>query len=105
MHISSIKLRDWKAFESAAFEFPQPGSRKNVVLIGGRNGYGKTTLFEALALGLFGRDGLALVLRAGVAADEQRLSQNFRSFIERALFTGALPSGRNSSQATRCSPS
>lgn len=96
MHISSIKLRDWKAFESAAFEFPQPGSRKNVVLIGGRNGYGKTTLFEALALGLFGRDGLALVLRAGVAADEQRLSQNFRSFIERALFTGALPSGRNS---------
>ncbi len=96
MYIRSIKLRDWKAYESALFEFPEPGNRKNVVLIGGRNGFGKTTLFEALALGLFGRDGLSLVLRAGVAADEQRLSQNFKSFIERALFSGALPNGRNS---------
>lgn len=96
MHIRSIKLRDWKAYESATFEFPDPGSRKNVVLIGGKNGFGKTTLFEALALGLFGRDGLPLVLRAGVAGDEQRLSQNFRSFIERALFSGALLAGRAS---------
>lgn len=96
MYIRSIKLRDWKAYETAMFEFPAPGSRKNVVLIGGRNGFGKTTLFEALALGLFGRDGLLLVLRAGVASDEQRLSQNFRSFIERALFAGAMPRGRSS---------
>ncbi|NCT66416.1 MAG: AAA family ATPase [Rhodanobacteraceae bacterium] len=96
MYIRSIKLRDWKAYESATFEFPAPGNRKNVVLIGGENGFGKTTLFEALALGLFGRDGLPLVLRAGVAGDEQKLSQNFRSFIERALFSGALPAGRSS---------
>lgn len=96
MHIRSIKLRDWKAYESATFDFPAPGSRKNVVLIGGQNGFGKTTLFEALVLGLFGRDGLPLVLRAGVAGDEQRLSQNFRSFIERALFAEALPNGRSS---------
>jgi DNA sulfur modification protein DndD len=96
MHIRSIKLRDWKAYETALFEFPDPGSRKNVVLIGGKNGFGKTTLFEALALGLFGRDGLPLVLRAGAAGDEQRLSQNFRSFIERALFSGAPAAGRYS---------
>lgn len=96
MHIRSIRLRDWKAFESATFEFPDPGSRKNVVLIGGKNGFGKTSLFEALALGLFGRDGLPLVLRAGIGGDEQRLSQNFRSFIERALFAGALMAGRTS---------
>lgn len=97
MYIRSIKLRDWKAYENATFDFPEPGSRKNVVLIGGKNGFGKTTLFEALALGLFGRDGLPLVLRAGVAGDEQRLSQNFRSFIERALYSGATTAGRYSS--------
>lgn len=96
MYIRAIKLRDWKAYEAATFDFPEPSSRKNVVLIGGKNGFGKTTLFEALAFGLFGRDGLPIVLRAGVAADEQRLSQNFRSFIERALFNGALEAGRTS---------
>lgn len=96
MHLESLKLRDWKAFEHAVFEFPAPTKRKNVILIGGRNGFGKTSIFEALALGLFGRDGLALVLRAGSASDEQRRVQTFRDFMERALFAGALPAGRSS---------
>ncbi len=30
MHIRSIKLRDWKAYETASFEFPDPGSRKKL---------------------------------------------------------------------------
>src|ERR1041384_3260544 len=80
MHLESISLRDWKAFESAIFEFPAPTKTKNVVVIGGRNGYGKTTLFEALALGLFGRDGLRLVQRAGIANDEQGRTQSFNDF-------------------------
>ncbi|KHD70202.1 hypothetical protein PK69_09415 [Xanthomonas phaseoli pv. phaseoli] len=90
MHLESISLRDWKAFESATFEFPTPGKTKNVVVIGGRNGFGKTSLFEALALGLFGRDGLRLVLRAGIASDEQGRAQSFKEFMERALFGNAL---------------
>lgn len=96
MYLELLTLRDWKAFEHATFEFPAPTKRKNVVLIGGRNGFGKTSIFEALALGLFGRDGLALVLRAGAASDEQRRVQTFRDFMERALFAGALPAGRSS---------
>nr|WP_017172375.1 AAA family ATPase [Xanthomonas phaseoli] len=96
MHLESISLRDWKAFESATFEFPTPGKTKNVVVIGGRNGFGKTSLFEALALGLFGRDGLRLVLRAGVASDEQGRAQSFKEFMERALFGNALANGRSS---------
>lgn len=96
MYLRSIHLRDWKAFESARFDFPSPRPNKNVILIGGRNGFGKTTLFEALALGLFGRDGLRLVLRAAAAADEQGRLQSFKDFIERALFGGALAQGRNS---------
>ena len=96
MHLLSINLRDWKAYESAKFEFPAPSKNKNVILIGGRNGFGKTTLFEALALGLFGRDGLRLVLRAGVASDEQGRAQSFKDFIERALYGDALKQGRSS---------
>lgn len=46
MHLESISLRDWKAFESATFEFPAPGKTKNVVVIGGRNGFGKTSLLK-----------------------------------------------------------
>lgn len=96
MHLASITLRDWKAFEVARFEFPPPSASKNVVLIGGRNGFGKTSLFEALAIGLFGRDGLRLVNRAGSASDEQARTQSFREFMERALFSGALSQGRRS---------
>lgn len=100
MHLESIALRDWKAFESATFEFPAPTKAKNVVLIGGRNGYGKTTLFEALALGLFGRDGLRLVQRAGIANDEQGRVQSFNEFMERALYGNALANGRTSCRIT-----
>lgn len=96
MHLESISLRDWKAFESTIFEFPTPTRTKNVIVIGGRNGYGKTTLFEALALGLFGRDGLRLVQRAGLANDEQGRTQSFNDFMERALYGNALPNGRTS---------
>ena len=96
MNLLSVTLRDWKAFESTSFEFPKPTASKNVILIGGKNGFGKTTLFEAIALGLFGRDGLSLVLRAGAAADEQGKAQSFKEFMERALFANAIKQGRTS---------
>ena len=52
MYLRRIELRDFKAYQHAVFDFPRPTSEKNVILIGGLNGYGKTTLFEALVLGL-----------------------------------------------------
>lgn len=97
MHLRSVTLHDWKAYEAARFDFPAPDDDRNVILIGGQNGFGKTTLFEAIALGLFGRDGLRLVRRAAAAADDQGRAQSFRDFIERALNGRALRQGR-----TRC---
>lgn len=97
MHLRSVTLHDWKAYEAARFDFPAPDDDRNVILIGGQNGFGKTTLFEAIALGLFGRDGLRLVTRAAAAADEQGRAQSFRDFMERALNGRALRQGR-----TRC---
>ena len=64
MHISQITLRDWKAYTTANFDFPAPASGKNIILIGAPNGYGKTSLFEAIVLGMFGRDGLPLIARS-----------------------------------------
>ncbi|MCC7492659.1 MAG: DNA sulfur modification protein DndD [Fimbriimonadaceae bacterium] len=94
MLLRTLTLRDWKAFETARFDFPAPTGNRNIVLIGGRNGYGKTTLFEAIALGLFGREGLGLVGRAAVAADEERRNLSYRDFMQRALNARARQQGR-----------
>ena len=64
MYIRSIRLRDWKAYANAGFEFPVPTKNKNVVLIGAKNGYGKTSLLEAIVLGLYGREGMNALARA-----------------------------------------
>jgi DNA sulfur modification protein DndD len=97
MHISQIILRDWKAYTTATFDFPAPRSGRNIVLIGAPNGYGKTSLFEAIVLGIFGRDGLPLIARSLLAGgDEGRLATSYKDFLERALHRGALGAGRTS---------
>lgn len=98
MHLRSVSLRDWKAYEAARFDFPVPDGDRNVILIGGQNGFGKTTLFEAIALGLYGAYGLPLISRATAATDEQNRGQSFRTFIERALNGNAIRAGRRSCQ-------
>lgn len=94
MILRSIELHNWKAFENARFDFPPLEAGRNVVLIGAPNGYGKTSLFEAIVLGLYGKDGLRLVLRAGVAADEERRNFNYREFLQRALNRRAIAAGK-----------
>lgn len=96
MHLRRIELRDFKAYEAATFDFPRPEGGKNVILIGGLNGHGKTSLFEAFAAGLFGRDAVRLLARPTPAAKEEERKQSFKSFIERALYGGALREGRTS---------
>lgn len=97
MHFRSIKLRDWKAYQDALFEFPAPTRKRNVVLIGAMNGYGKTSLLEAVVLGLFGRDGLGVLARAVFADDEtDRLAHSYDDFLGRALHAKATEQGRTS---------
>jgi DNA sulfur modification protein DndD len=94
--LRSLTLRDWKAFETVRFEFPRPEPNRNVVLIGGKNGYGKTSLFEAIALGLFGRDGIRLVTRSAPAVNETQLRKAYHDFLTKALNGKALGQGRTS---------
>src|SRR6266566_3650344 len=73
MFLRSIQLRDWKAYASGTFDFPVPTKNRNVVLIGAKNGYGKTSLLEALILGLYGRDGMNALARAITSNAVERL--------------------------------
>ncbi|WP_027283335.1 DNA sulfur modification protein DndD [Rubritepida flocculans] len=100
MQLRFLQLRDWKAFETARFDFPAATADRNVILIGGQNGFGKTSLFEAIVLGLFGKDGLRLVLRAGAAADEERRAQSYKEFLRRALNARGLAQGRTECRVT-----
>ena len=63
--ISRIKLTNFKAYQNAEFNFPQPKNNGgNLVLIGALNGHGKTTLLEALYLGLYGEKSIDILKRA-----------------------------------------
>lgn len=94
MFLRSIKIRDWKAYANATFEFPVPTKNKNVVLIGAKNGYGKTSLLEALILGLYGRDGMNALARA--ISSNADADKSYDEFVERALHAQAIDQGRTS---------
>lgn len=82
MWISTIELTQFKSYSHAEFTFPQPEDGQNIVVIGGLNGYGKTTILEALYLCLYGKDALPYLARAGLKVDDYR---GYPTFLERAL--------------------
>lgn len=59
MWIGSIKLKNFKSYAEAHFQFPEPKDGKNLVIIGAKNGHGKTTLLEAIYLGLYDEDAIS----------------------------------------------
>lgn len=95
MYLRSIELINWRSYRHARFEFPIPDGCRNVILITAPNEYGKTSFFEALTLGLFGRLGLSLVPRAHTVDGkyDERLTQNYSQFLNKVLHHRATESG------------
>ncbi len=96
MYLSKIELRDWKVYEVTDFEFPAPATDQNIVLIGAPNGYGKTSFYQAIILGMFGEDGMTLITNSIFAETEGTQEQPYRVFLEKALHRGAIAHGRYS---------
>jgi DNA sulfur modification protein DndD len=95
MWISKIELICFKSYQHQEFTFPEPSNGKNVVLIGGMNGYGKTSVLEALYLCLYGKDAMAHLARAGLKTDDAR---GYPSFLEKAFNGEALRDGLDTMQ-------
>jgi DNA sulfur modification protein DndD len=96
MYLRSIQLINWRSYRNARFEFPRPSEGRNVILVTAPNEYGKTSLFEALTLGLFGRAGLILVPRARVEAGDDavnKLKTSYSKFLEGTLHRRATETG------------
>lgn len=81
MWISSIRLKNFKSYDNAKFTFPEPQEGNNLVIIGAKNGHGKTTLLEAIYLGMYDKDAISHLDRAGLT--EQR---NYKEYLNSALY-------------------
>ena len=103
MHLKSVELRDWRSYRHARFEFPPTQENKNVILVRAPNEHGKTSFFEAVTLGLFGRDGLFMVPRARVALTgeiQDRQAITYSQFLQGVLHRRAIAQGRQSCSVT-----
>ena len=58
MYLSQLNLLNWRIYSKVNFEFIRPTAGKPIVLIGAKNGHGKTSLLMALYIGLFGKYGV-----------------------------------------------
>lgn len=84
MYIRQIILTNWKAYKSVDFKFPEPTETQNVVLIGARNGYGKTSLFQAILLGMYGKEGFDLIRRPPLSSGSGQHS-SYQNFLKNVL--------------------
>jgi len=99
MNLLRLELRDWKAYRHARFLFPAAQGSRNIILVGAPNGFGKTSFFEALTLGLFGREGLLLVPRAtfdpaNTNGADGKLQTSYNQFLREAIHRRAISDGR-----------
>jgi len=90
MWISQIELTNFKSYQHQVFNFPQPTGDRNIILIGGINGYGKTTILEAIYLGLYGPDAIIHLARAGLKGEI-----GYKSFLQKALHGHAIKNHRD----------
>lgn len=82
MWISKLELTCFKSYQHQVFDFPAPDNGRNIILIGGMNGFGKTSILEALYLCLYGKEAIIHLARAGLKTDDKR---GYPTFLEGAF--------------------
>lgn len=87
MKIKSLDLKNFKLYSDQHFSFNN-SDNKNISIIGGKNGVGKTTFLESLYLCLYGKDGFDYYRRS----TNQNL--NYTNYIESSLNRTAESSNR-----------
>ena len=82
MRISFLQLNNFKSYKNCKIEFPPLNHDKNIVVIGGLNGYGKTSILEAIYLCLYGAESILYLGRAGLNLDRK---DTYSKFITRSF--------------------
>lgn len=82
MWISKLELTCFKSYQHQLFDFPAPEDGRNIILIGGMNGFGKTSILEALYLCLYGKEAIIHLARAGLKTDDKK---GYPTFLEGAF--------------------
>ena len=95
MYISQIELCNWKQYKDVKLEFPAPTTDANIVLIGGLNGFGKTSLFQAILLSMFGEDGMTLIGKSAFSEPQTGREVSYKAFLESALHSGSSGNGHS----------
>ena len=103
MYLRAVELTNWRSYRHARLELPVPDGKRNVILVRAPNEYGKTALFEAVTLALFGRYGLPLLPRAVTPAVNdlaQRRRISYSKFLNDALHYRAAEIGQRNCAVT-----
>lgn len=79
MIINSISIKNFQTYYGTVeFEFDEPTKEKNIVLIGGLNGAGKTSFFSSIVLGLFGNNAEGIVFDR---SSGESISDSYESYL------------------------
>lgn len=80
MELTRLTSHNYLVFEGVCeFSFDAGQSNKNVTIIGGKNGAGKTSILEAIRLCLYGAQGVG-----------KKLGREYRNFLQSRISRSAL---------------
>jgi len=86
VRLSRLRLRNWRSFERAELQLGNGGADRPLFIVGGRNGFGKSSILEAFAFGLFGRRALVdLAPLTSGSAGRGSLRRSYAAVMERVL--------------------
>lgn len=92
VQLRSLSVRNWKVFRRVEVHCPEHDPERPIVLLGGKNGSGKTSLLQALLFGLYGRWVPAEGFRDATGSSAHRRGA-YRKAIESAFHRRARSEG------------